>query len=259
MGFALFRVSGRGLVITDEGQRLYQRSAAFFRELETLLGNKRKAARDVIRIGSFEVFTSYFMGPLVRDFFTGAELEIHELVPGRLEEALSLNKIDIGITYHPVARQGIEFAKVTSVRMGAFAKRGHFLNHSIESLPFAVPVNPLEGTPSGVKGLDSWPEEKYPRQARYRVDLMATGLALARQGLCAIFIPDFVARLHNLETPVEQQLIRLELPRALNSIVREVYVVTRESTLENQNVKRIGRALRTICAPDHLVTASKPK
>ena len=42
---------------------------------------------------------------------------------------------------------------------------------------------------------------------------MATGIELARQGLCAIFVPEFVARLYN-ETVIDRfKLDSIELPR----------------------------------------------
>lgn len=247
MNQTLFQGSGRGIVITDEGQALYRRSKIFFSELARLMNQDGTIVKSVLRIGSFEVFTSHLMGELVKDYLPETELEIHELVPGRLEEALASNRIDIGITYEPVPRKGIDFAKITSVHMGAYARTGAFKNKNLDEIPFAVPVNPLEGTPSGVKGLDAWPEQKHERLIRYRVDLMATGLALARQGLCAIFIPDFVARLHNAETTEPFRLQPLEIPRTASRVRRDVYLVKRESMIEDQMTKRIAKAIRLLC------------
>jgi DNA-binding transcriptional LysR family regulator len=98
-----------------------------------------------------------------------------------------------------------------------------------------------------VKGLDAWPEEKYQRQARYRVDLLETGLALARRGLGAIFIPRFVAHLHNEESPADRRLVLMDLPRPINSVRREIYIVKRESMLETAPIQRIAKAIRAMC------------
>jgi DNA-binding transcriptional LysR family regulator len=117
----------------------------------------------------------------------------------------------------------------------------------LEQIPFAVPVNPLEGAPSGVKGSDAWPETRFKRNAPYKVDLMATGLELTRQGLCAIFIPQFVAKLHNETMPPKFHLHALELPRSTPPVHRDVYLVRRDSTAENDAIKKVAKALREIC------------
>lgn len=247
LGLPLFHASGRGIAVSDEGMRLYERSKTFLDELERLLGHTREGGGTILRIGSFEVFTSYFIGPLLKTYIPDTAVEIHELVPGRLEEALAFNKIDLGITYEPVPRKGIEYVKVTSLLMGAYALRGHFQNSELAAIPFVAPVSPLEGTPSGVKGRDAWPDDKIERDIRYRVDLMATGLELVRQGLGAIFIPRFVARLHNDNTTSDKHLTPLPLPRGLSHVRREIFIVKRESTAENSTIRQVAKALRDIC------------
>lgn len=247
VGFPLFHPSGRGIVISDEGMGLYERSKHFLEELDHLLGNQTKVERPILRIGSFEVFTSYFVGPLLKTYLPGIDVEIHELVPGRLEESLAFNKIDLGITYEPVPRKGIEYIKVTSLLMGAYALKGRFENRDLSEIPFVVPVSPLEGAPSGVKGRDAWPDEKIARDIRYRVDLLATGLEIVRQGLGAIFIPRFVAHLHDECTTAHKRFELLRLPRSLSSVRRDVFIVKRESTAEDRAIRQVAKALRDLC------------
>ncbi len=248
LGFRLLLPSGRGIGISDEGKRVYERAPTFFSELEKL-SSKDIAKSNIIRLGSFEVFTSFFIGEMLKNFFSPSfEIEIHELIPGKLEEALLLGKIDLGITYEPIPRKGIEYVKAASLHMAAYALHGKFKHEDIRKIPFAVPVNPLEGTPSGVKGLDAWPEDRFKRIARYRVDLMASGLDLVRRGLCAIFIPEFVAKIHNQSTRPELAIEALPLPRGMAPVKREVFIVKRESTLETQDLRQIARALRSICS-----------
>lgn len=247
IGFPLFLPSGRGIVVTDRGRALYERSFHFFTEFERLLGRQVKSEPDLLRIGSFEVFTTFFMGRLLRDYLPKTQVEIHELVPGRLEDALLLNRIDLGITYEPVPRPKIDYAKIGRVSMLAYALKDQFAGCELAEIPFAVPVSPLEGTPSGVKGLDAWPEQRFKRLSHYKVDLMATGLELTRQGLCAIFIPEFVAQLHNQNSPAKLQLHPLSLPKAMPQIHRDIYLVQRESTIENKMTKKVAQALREIC------------
>ena len=247
-GMSLFLPNGRGIVVSDEGRELFERCAPFLNDLDRLLGKSeaRTPATHIARIGSFEVFTSYFMGKLAKDYLADCEIEVHELSPSRLEEALLLHKIDIGITYEPIPRPGIEYVKVTSLEMRAYALRGVFEGMDLLQVPFVVPASPLEGTPSGVKGRDAWPDDRFKRKVLYRVDLMTTGIALVQQGLCAIFMPRFVAELHNEFGHPDLRLVPLESPKGVGIVRRDVYIVKRESTAESRVIKQIAKALRKI-------------
>ena len=66
----------------------------------------------------------------------------------------------------PVPRPGIDYVKVTRTQMGAYALKSRFGGQDILEIPFAVPVNPLEGAPSDVKGLDGWPEARFLQPVR---------------------------------------------------------------------------------------------
>lgn len=248
LGITLFHASGRGIVISDTGMKLYERSSRFLQEMDRFLGIEEEVPTRSLRLGSFEVFTSYFIGPLLSKYLPNSGIEVHELVPGRLEEALAFNKVDVGITYEPFPRTGIEFVKVTSLLMGAYALTNRFVNEDLSSIPFIVPVSPLEGAPSGVKGRDAWPNEKLERNVRYRVDLLATGLEIARQGLAAIFIPRFVANLHNESVTKDKKLVPLTPKRGIQAVKRDVFIVKRESTMEDQTIRQIARALRNTCS-----------
>lgn len=248
IGVKLFHPSGRGIVVSDQGIKFYERSKPLLDELDRFLGKETVAASASLRLGSHDVFTSYFIGPLLSRFLRELDVEIHELVPGRLEEALSFRKVDVGITYEPVPKKGIEYVKVTGISMGAFALAGQFTGMGLAEIPFIAPVNPLEGAPSGVKGRDAWPDEKIERNIRYHVDLLATGLEIARQGLAAIFIPKFVARLHNESVSKAYALAPLPFSKSVGNVRRDVYLVKRESAGEDRIFRQIAKALRELCA-----------
>jgi DNA-binding transcriptional LysR family regulator len=250
VGISLFHASGRGIAISDEGIKLYERSKEFLCELDRFLGKNEVAAERSLRFGSFEVFTSFFLGPLLKDYLPGVPIEVHELGPGRLEEALALNKVDFGISYEPIPRKGVEYVPASSIFVGAYALRGKFTGQSLAEIPFVVPVSPLEGAASGVKHRDAWPDEKVERNIQFRVDSLATGLEITRQGLAAIFMPHFVARLHNRSVKPEFRFEALKLPRGLTTVKREVFIVKRESTVEDRTIRQIARALREICAEE---------
>lgn len=252
LGYPLFFPSGRGIVISDEGHLLYAKAQKVLAQVEIMLGRSAEKESPVLRIGSFEVFTTYFIGPLLDRYLPGREVEIHELVPGRLEESLAFKKVDLGITYEPVPRPGIEYVKVASLLMGAFALKGKFKNMPWNEIPFIVPVTPLEGAPSGVKGRDAWPDDKIKRNIRYRVDLLGTGLEIVRQGLGVVFIPRFVAHLHNSTIASDYKLESLPLPRGMTHVKRDIFIVKRESSGENKTIREVAKALREICTTNEV-------
>jgi DNA-binding transcriptional LysR family regulator len=247
VGYALFEPHGRGVVVSDAGRALYQRCEAVLRALDRMLGRGEAETERPLRLGSFEVFTSYFIGELLARYLPGRGVEVHELVPGRLEEALILDKVDVGVTYEPMPRPGIDYVEVTRIVMNAYAREGAFGGEDVLRVPFVTPVSPLEGAPSGVKGRDGWPDERFRRDIRYRVDLMTTGLELVGRGLCAIFIPEFVARLHNARAPEGLRVAPLPLPKGMGEVRRNVFLVRRQSTPEDATVRAIARALREVC------------
>jgi len=247
LGCPLFKTSGRGIVVSDQGMRVYEASKTLLTEVDRIQSAAKTMEKTILRIGSFEVFTTHFIGPLLKNYLPHVEVEIHELVPGRLEEALSFNRVDVGITYEPVPRKGIEFLKITNIHMGGYGLKAQFKNLELSEIPFIVPVSPLEGTPSGVKGRDGWPDEKIKRNIKFKVDLMSTGLEIARQGLGAIFIPRFVATLHNQFVNSSHFLEPIPLPKGLTHVRREVFIVKRESSPETSEIRQLAKALRNLC------------
>lgn len=250
LGYVLFQPSGRGVVVSDDGKRFYDRTHRFLEEYERLIGLDTPRSPHAVRIASFETFTSYFIGPLIKTHFKDREVEIHELVPGRLEDALVYEKVDFGITYEPQPQKGVEFVKATSIQMGAYSLKGTFQDMDLADIPFVTPVLPLDGAPSVARGRDAWPDTKIKRNVQFQVDLMTTGLEIVRQGLAAIFIPRFVAQLHNERSDGRHHIVPLKLPRGLSAVKCDVYIAKRESMAENQDMRLIARALREICADD---------
>lgn len=245
LGFKLFIGSGRGIIFTDEGVKFARKIPQFFESFDELLQleDLREVAR--LKIGSFEVFTTYFaklLGPLFKDY----ELDFQELVPGKMEQALINHEIDMAITYEPIALPGIEHLKVSQIEMGAFIKKGSFKNQALLKIPFAAPMIPIQGAPTSTKGLDSWPDLQVKREIKFRVDLMETALSLARNGHCAVFIPTFVAKLHNELVKEEFQLVKKALPSGMPKVVRDVYIVKRESTIEDAKIKKLAKYLRAL-------------
>jgi DNA-binding transcriptional LysR family regulator len=113
-------------------------------------------------------------------------------------------------------------------------------------LPFAAPATPLQGTPTGAKGLDGWPDDKFPRSIRFHVDMMESALELCRSGLAVIFAPVFIAELHNATRQKAYCLEELTI-REKVAVHRDVYLVKRTGSEESPEMRVLARALRQFC------------
>lgn len=245
VGAKLLEADGRGLRLTSAGLLLKKETASL---LEHWLQVPKKITdgESLIptKIGSFEVFTTYFLGHLIK--YTELEaLELHEYGPGQLEQAVADSFVDIGITYVPIPKAGIEFVEVTKIRMGIFGLK-KFKNTRLSELPFAVPLTPMEGTPSKVIGLDGWPDHKVQRTIKYRVTMMESAMELCRRGLCVAYLPEFVVELHNKNVLPEFKLIEHESPIILKDRLQSVFLIQRKQNSETTLVRQIAKCLRSL-------------
>ncbi|MBL7554371.1 MAG: LysR family transcriptional regulator [Bdellovibrionaceae bacterium] len=243
----LYMQDGRGIAITDRGLQFYPRAKQFLESEDQLTGDLSKSSEVRFRIGTYEVFSTHLIGGFWSEFMEETQLSLFEMLPGRIEEALVTQKIDVGITYEPSPKAGVRFLKLGKVRMGIFVKKGAFLNLPTEEIPFVAPITPLESVPSGAKGLDGWPYEQIDRKVIHSVDMMESGLALVRNGSCAIFLPLFVAHIHNKTVKEEYILEEKLMPKSIKPTYRDVFLALRIGSAEDQSIKRISKLIRKIC------------
>ncbi|MEN9723585.1 MAG: hypothetical protein RJB38_1571 [Pseudomonadota bacterium] len=247
----LLAPAGRGIVITAEGRKLAERAKPVLSELNSLsatIGQETKAAEHSVHIGSFEVFTTHFLRPLLEVLPNGVPLLLRELIPGELENALVSGEIDLGLTYIPVPTAGVEHLRVASVKMGVYGRKSYFEGVPFEEIPFAIPVQPLKGAPNKVQGLDGWPEDKVVRKVHYRVTLMESALELCRCGKAVAYLPRFVARLHNQSVHPKLKLQEFLAPKRTGLHTQPVYVVHRKDQAESPLIRHIARLLREVCS-----------
>ncbi len=246
LGMDLLLPDGRGIQISDKGKELYPRFKSFLKGEEQLL-NFTPKDETRFRIATFEVFSTHLLPQVWHKYFPDTPFDLHEHIPGRMESVVVEGMADAAITYDPVPTQGLDFLKIGKIGMGIYSRGGSFKGVSWQDIPFVAPLVPVSNTPSGVKGLDGWPEDKFPRKVTYQVDMMESGLSLARMGKGAIFIPHFVARLHNKVMNAEFALKELPAPPKMREVQREVYLIKRKSTIENKNIKVLAKLLRQEC------------
>ncbi|WP_409479777.1 LysR family transcriptional regulator [Pseudobdellovibrio sp. HCB154] len=245
VGLRLLESDGRGLKLTDAGKRFRDET----RPLLTEWINVSKKIRDLevwkpSRIASFEVFTTYFLGHLLK-FVDLENLEIHELVPGRMEQAVADGKVDLAITYNPVPKAGVDFIEVAKIKMSVFGLES-FRSKKFTDLPFVIPLMPTEGAPSKVIGLDGWPDHLFERKVKYRVTMMESAMEFCREGQAVAYLPEFVVQLHNKRVLPEFRLRELKHPLPDKDCKQNIYLVRRHGNSETSIERQIAKSLRAL-------------
>lgn len=250
LGLELFQQKGRGLELTEIGQEFYSRLPSVLIAFENLIDfeDSKKPLDKAIRLSSFEVFTTYFLSSFIAENLDKNVVEVREAIPGKMEQLISDGNSDIGITYEPIPYKGVEFLKVSKIKMAVYAKsRSKFLSMPLEEMPFVIPIAPLQGTPSGVRGLDGWPEHLFERNIQYRVEMMETALQLCHKGAAVSFLPQFVAEAFNQQgVSLANKLVEVKLPKKILTIYRDVFIIIRKGTSETPLIKKLAKSIRKL-------------
>jgi DNA-binding MarR family transcriptional regulator len=217
LGVTLLSPSGRGIVLTAEGRELGKRSALLVESFETLKRDLTKSIQDKkeapIRIATFEVFSTHFLQVFENVNLENRKLIWHESGPGEIEQAIADNKVDYGITYIPIPLPGVDHIKITSILMGVYKLIGSFEKSAQEELPFVVPVFPIHGAPSRIKG-------------------------------CAGYFPSFIIERHNQKFKEKYHLVRHPNTKILKRCYSDVYLIKRKDQSEDKDLKWIAKLIR---------------
>lgn len=245
VGLSLLEADGRGLKLTEAGKRFRDECAPLLNDWL----NISKKVRDhqswkPSKIASFEVFTTYFLGHVL-NYVELENLELHELGPGRMEQAVADGRVDLGITYNPVPKAGVDFIEVSKIRMGVYGVEA-FKTKKFSELPFVIPLHPAEGTPSKVVGLDGWPDHLFERTVKYRVTMMESALSICREGHAVAYLPEFVVQLHNKKMQPEYRLRELKQPLPEKDGQQSVYLIRRHGAEETTLERQLAKSLRNL-------------
>lgn len=246
-GKALLVKRGRGLRLTEHGKLLYHASgplieahAQVLRKLDASEG----AGLPTLRLATYEVFSTHFLGALLQTGLAERSCQINELPVGELERAISDHESDIGITYVPVPRPGLAFRPIGEISFHAHVRRGAFTDVPFSEIPFAIPSARIDAALADVLGIDCWPYERVPRLVKYRLGSLESALELCRNGLCAVFLPAFLAGLHNAGRQSASQIVRLRPPPELGAVTRRVHVVHRDEEAGEIAIETVVTAAR---------------
>lgn len=249
LGKKLILPSGRGIVISDVGLRFAARAEPIVTEFGRLKENTNDKPEIVpTRIASFEVFTTWLLGPVIEKHFPGTPVLVHEMLPGQMETAIAEGIADIGITYLPIPSPHVEHLKVALIEMGVYGLKDRFSKVPFEDLPFVIPISPVSGSPNKVRGLDGWPDDKVIRRILYRVTLMESAMELCRRGLAVAYLPTPVVQKHNDNVREKFALVPLTFPKIPKlRTCQDVYMIKRKSDVESPQFKRFASTIRILC------------
>lgn len=252
VGATLLIPAGRGIAITAEGRELAAQAQPIIENLTRLkIDFKNKKRANIIelkplQIGTFEIFSTYFLKHLTDALPTNSELILHEAAPGDIEIKLLHNEIDYGITSMPIPTNGIQHKKITQMDLKIFGCATIFQKVAFEKLPFVVPIQPILKSPNKITTLDSWPDEKITRFMKYKVNMLESALELCRQGKAVAFLPTFIVKLHNSNTKLEYNLQEIAPPPELSLQQQTVYLAKRKLDTDKHISALIENVLKKI-------------
>lgn len=249
VGATLTIPQGRGLVLTDYAKTIVSNLESIIRQIDAVRDQAVFGQReeDILKIATFEVFSTHFMAKAIHNFFSDYKCEISEMIPGKMEEAVANGKVDLALTYIPIPRSDLDILSITDIEMGVFGHQSLISKSNLASVPFAIPMSSIESSPNKVRGLDGWSDDAFPRSIQFRVEMLETALALCREGLAVAYIPKFLARLCNEIVKQEFQLSQMSLPKNFPKQRTSVFMIKRKSDIEGVGAKKLAQAVRKIC------------
>ncbi|MCW2973399.1 MAG: hypothetical protein JWN72_1672 [Thermoleophilia bacterium] len=250
-GVTLLVASGRGVALTDEGSWLAQRAEHLVGEHASLTTDlaQRTARQPELCVAAYDVFATWFLGLLGAQFLPGVPLSIRERWPGEVEAAVATAVSDVGITYTPVAVDGVSHEEVARVPLHVVVRRGSHRGVPFAALPFAVASHPISGAVGQFGPLDGWPADAPGRDVRFRTSSLEARLDLCRQGAAAIVVPSFVLELHNRRARAADHLIIVDPAGSIGPLRRRIHVARRSTTTGRlaAYVDVVTAAVRAMC------------
>jgi DNA-binding transcriptional LysR family regulator len=212
LGTSLLVPDGRSVAVTAAGRDLATRAARVlveWEQLERAVADSREV-HQTLRIASFAIFTTYFLGELVESVLAGHDVSVLSAIPGAVEDAVADARADIGFTYAANPVSGVRHVHVGAARMVVAARAGSaHTGLGVDELPFAVPGANTAGTIVRQRNADGWPDD-LDRRIRFRVGAMETAVELVRRDEAVAYLPAFVLGLHNRNAAEHAQLVALD-------------------------------------------------
>lgn len=251
MKCTLLQPAGRGLALTEDGMQFYQRAKEFLEHEERLFHTAKPQTAVSLKVGALEVFLHPITN-MLKDFdLENCPVTLLDMEPGDLEKLIVSGELDYGVTYVPFPMKNLEITEIGKYHLACYHNNSKFKTLPFADIPFVVPAHGLSSNPLGIKERDGWLESLYPRRKQYQVNLLSSGLELAIQGLCAIYIPHFVAQNMNAMTAAGEKLLELALPEKMRRNEQKAFVLRRQGLPPDRHFKQLCSLVRKAIRPRH--------
>ena len=168
------------------------------------------------------------------------------MTPGKIEQAILSEIVDLGITYLPSPNTALEYLEIGSFKMKIFGQKD-WEKRPFSDWPFAIPTTELKIHSSEIDSLDMWPKMAPPRKVKYQFELLETALQTTRQGLSVIHCPDFIVKLQNESVKPSFQLHELSVPVGYkHAKPSKAYLVGKKGSIDLKLEKKMARFMRSL-------------
>jgi len=238
----LIEPQGRGIIITEDGTSLYEKSHRLVEELDHLNRNLITPTETKIKFGTYEVFSTHFLSEfLITENIE--QLNCLELGPGEIESSLLSREIDFGLNLVPFPHENLEHIKIGKTKLKTFCAKGSkFFDFPFSDLEYAIPTTQLSSNPSQSTAIDSWPDN-IQRKIKYRFNMLETALQVTSKDSAVIYCPEISVVNYNKHVKTKDQLI--EHPYKKPNKTMNIYLVKRVETSENDLTKKLAKFVRT--------------
>jgi DNA-binding transcriptional LysR family regulator len=243
IGICLLRPSGRGITPTEEGLKFYQRAKEFLEQEHRLFKLDTSVTSSPLRIGAVEIFLLTMCEQFHTNSLKKDCINLLDLDPGNMEHLIASRQLDYGITYTPFPMENIEIIEVGKYRLGCYFLKGEFAGKSICEIPFVAPAQSLSSNILNIKERDGWLASIYQRNIKYSVNLLSTAIELTLQGLCAIYIPDFVANKINQSRKTNGGLVEYPLAKNQKNLQR-AFLLKHKDQNEDDTFKQLYKIVK---------------
>jgi DNA-binding transcriptional LysR family regulator len=245
LGVELLLPQGRGILVSDHGDRVYRKAKKLLEQVQGL-SEFDLVDTSICKIAALEAFTHGLLPDALSKDFDNSVSQIVQLSQGELENALLENKVDVGITYFPLPQAGIEYLKIKKTRLRSYMRKSWGVEKFSQDLLYVLPFSLNSPNVIDFRDRDGWPDYKFPRSYGWQTNSLSTALNVCLRHEAAIFIPDFVANFFNQTLGPDFQLAPLDAPSKYN-VTREIFLVKRSKTPENQIMKKLAKNIRKFC------------
>lgn len=240
----LFRPSGSGITITDHGFIFYKQAKELLEQESRLFQIKKNSQQISIKIAMPFIFQFCMGAPLKKNLFTSESVSLLELDPHTVEKSIANRQIDFGVTFIPFPNEEVEIIEVGKFSSSCYHLKNTFEKKEFSEIPFATPSRDLQHNYLEIRERDGW-QGNIPRYNKFSITHLSSAIELVLQGLCAVYMPDFIAHKINASRKPRESLVEYSLPNAQKNTL-SAFIIRHKDDVENTAFKQLHQIIKEI-------------